>query len=281
MRNGIDASKVTRRMAGESARRKGLAMRSSDVRSSTDDVEWISLGRSTSLRAVMRDKTRGMSENSRKPTVSPHVGSWSPSHIKLPTKAQIAEMKSVAGINSEVATMTGLTNIRKRKICTYATAALRNVRIVSSGMVCRRVVYGTGPRDLPGFRRKRSRIEKKRHMAAPVHQTIVHEESLNFRRERDGRCGSGSENTSMGRVVPSLGSSDSVKERDTGSWLCRGGGGGGVFNRVSRGALHLAKDPGESRDDEDDEGDGERGRRGGDAWCANHPFGKSCDSAWS
>ena len=66
MRNGIDASKVTRRMAGESARRKGLAMRSSDVRSSTDDVEWISLGRSTSLRAVMRDKTRGMSENSRK-----------------------------------------------------------------------------------------------------------------------------------------------------------------------------------------------------------------------
>lgn len=42
----------------------------------------------------------------------------------------------------DVATITGLTNIRRRKICAYATAALTNVRMVSIGTVCRSVVYG-------------------------------------------------------------------------------------------------------------------------------------------
>lgn len=60
--------------------------------------------------------------------------------MKLPAKAHIAEMKSVAGINTDVATMTGLTKILNRKICRYATAALRNVRIVSSGTVCSNVI---------------------------------------------------------------------------------------------------------------------------------------------
>ncbi|KAI6043335.1 hypothetical protein EDC04DRAFT_3138538 [Pisolithus marmoratus] len=71
-----------------------------------------------------------------------------------------------------------------------------------------------GPFDLPGFRAGKSkRTEKKRHIATPVHHTIVHDESLNLRRGRD-LFGSGRENTSSGRVVPSLGSSDWVSDRE-------------------------------------------------------------------
>ena len=74
------------------------------------------------------------------PTVSPHVGSSSPFHMKLPTKAQTADMNSVAGMNTDVATMTGLTNIRKSSMCAYETMALRIMRIVVRGTVWRRVV---------------------------------------------------------------------------------------------------------------------------------------------
>jgi hypothetical protein len=45
-------------------------------------------------------------------TVSPQVGSSSPSHIKLPTKAQTKN--GVAGMNAPVATMTGFINIFKK-----------------------------------------------------------------------------------------------------------------------------------------------------------------------
>jgi len=57
------------------------------------------------------------------------------SHIKLPAKAHTADMKRVAGIKTEVPIMTGFTKIRNRKMCTYATTALRTVRIVKSGTV--------------------------------------------------------------------------------------------------------------------------------------------------
>src|SRR6267154_3711052 len=133
--------------------------------------------------------------------------------MKLPTKAQIAEIKSVAGMNTDVATMTGRTNIRRRKTWAYATIALRNVKMVSRGTVCSRVVYGidalrSSPLlDLP--LKNSSRMEKKTHRETPVHQNMVQCESLNFRRLRVICRGSGRENTSMGRVVPSLGSSDS------------------------------------------------------------------------
>jgi hypothetical protein len=48
--------------------------------------------------------------------VSPHVGSWSPSHIKLPTNAHTAEINNVAGTKTVVATITGPTNTLKRNI---------------------------------------------------------------------------------------------------------------------------------------------------------------------
>jgi hypothetical protein len=48
------------------------------------------------------------------PTVSPHVGSVSPSHMKLPMKAQIADMNNVTGTKNEVAIITGRTKMRKR-----------------------------------------------------------------------------------------------------------------------------------------------------------------------
>jgi hypothetical protein len=55
-------------------------------------------------------------------------------------KAHTADMNKVAGMNTDVAAITGLTNICRRKICAYATAALKNVRMVSIGTVCSRVV---------------------------------------------------------------------------------------------------------------------------------------------
>ncbi len=49
----------------------------------------------------------------------------------------------MAGIKTDVANMTGFTNTRSSMICAYETAALRKVRIVIRGIVCKRVVYGT------------------------------------------------------------------------------------------------------------------------------------------
>ena len=195
------------------------------VRSRIEEAEWISRGKSNKRRAVTMERTRGTRENNRRlktlmsyagkrseithPTVSPQVGSWSPSHMKLPTKAQIAEIKRVAGMNTDVATMTGRTNTRRRKRWTYATRALINVRIVSKGTVCSRVVYGSDAPDLlSGLWMNRSRTEKKTHTETPVHQIMVQCESLNLRRPRVICRGSGRENTSIGRAVPSLGSSD-------------------------------------------------------------------------
>ena len=62
---GIEAINIMRRMAGESARRNGLDIRSCDVRSRMDDAEWILRGRSIKRRAVSIDKTRGTIENRR------------------------------------------------------------------------------------------------------------------------------------------------------------------------------------------------------------------------
>jgi hypothetical protein len=111
---GIEARRVARRMVGDSARSKGLAIRSWVANVNVDDVECMSLGRLRSLRAVRIDRTKGKRENKRSPVVSPHVGSVSPSHMKLPTNAQIADMNNVAGINTDVMIITGRTNIRRR-----------------------------------------------------------------------------------------------------------------------------------------------------------------------
>ena len=51
------------------------------------------------------------------PQDSPQVGSVSPSHMKLPTKAQTAERKRVTGTKTVVAMTTGLTKTRRRKMC--------------------------------------------------------------------------------------------------------------------------------------------------------------------
>jgi len=54
-----------RRMAGDKARRKGLAIRSSVVKVKVDEVLWIWRGRLSSRRAVSRERAKGMRENSR------------------------------------------------------------------------------------------------------------------------------------------------------------------------------------------------------------------------
>lgn len=131
--NGIDMSRAARRTAGDSARRKGLRYRRSVVVISSADVVCMSRGRLTRRRAVSRESTSGISEKSRRldadqtsiatsddvvthPHVSPQVGVEPPSHIKLPTNAHMAEMKSVAGTKTEVAITTGLTKTRRSKI---------------------------------------------------------------------------------------------------------------------------------------------------------------------
>lgn len=62
---GIEVINIMRRMLGERAKRKGLAIKSCDVRLRTDDVEWILRGRSIKRRTVSMDKMRGMIENKR------------------------------------------------------------------------------------------------------------------------------------------------------------------------------------------------------------------------
>src|SRR6266550_4911738 len=102
-------------------------------------------------------------------------------------------------------------------MCRYATNALKKVIMVSSGTVCKRVVYGRWRgRCFAGglFVKKRRRTEKKTHIDTPEHQRTVHIESLNFRRPRGVCRGSGKENTSSGLVCPSRGSNDSVRESD-------------------------------------------------------------------
>jgi len=59
------------------------------------------------------------------PMLSPQVGSISPSYMKLPTKAQTAETKSVAGKKTDVASITGFTNTFNSHTWTYVTSALQ------------------------------------------------------------------------------------------------------------------------------------------------------------
>jgi hypothetical protein len=64
VRNGMEPTRVTSRMMGERAKRKGLAMRSCVVTISIEEVVWMSRGRSRSRRAVSSDRASGMMENS-------------------------------------------------------------------------------------------------------------------------------------------------------------------------------------------------------------------------
>jgi hypothetical protein len=105
--------------------------------------------------------------------------------MKLPINAQTAEINKVTGTKTEVAIITGRTNILKRSTCVYATAALRNVSIVNIGTVCNRVVYGVTRGDVDFLFRKRDRTEKNTQRVTLVHHIAVHTESWYFRRRRD------------------------------------------------------------------------------------------------
>lgn len=172
-------------------------------------------------------------------------------------------------MNTEVAIITGRTNICRRNMCPYATAALTNVRMVRSGTVWRRVTYGKIVRGtfLSGCRAANRRtIEETTQMVTPDNQMDVQIESLYFRRPFGVCRGSGREKTSSGRTRPSRGNSDSVKDRDRG---CCGGFGAGL-------GLGAYSSGGGSESDELGDGDGERGRcsRGDAAKCASQPFGE-------
>lgn len=72
---------------------------------------------------------------------------------------------------------------------------------------------------------KRVRIEKNRQIVTPDNHIAVQTESLYFRRPLGVCRGSGKENTSNGRVWPSRGRRDSVRDRDIGARFVGGGGG--------------------------------------------------------
>ena len=117
-------------------------------------------------------------------------------------------------------------------------------------------------------------MEKKRHMPTLAHHAAVHRESLYFRLLLGTNRGSGSVKTSRGRVRPSRGSNDSVRDSATSA---RGGGGGcgGDSRSDRRGRDVAAMTSGggcpESAEDEEGEGDGERS---GEA-CASQPLASS------
>jgi len=62
---GIDAMSIKTRIAGDKVSKNGLLMSRCDARVSVEEVVWICRGRSRSLRAVIRDRTKGIMANSR------------------------------------------------------------------------------------------------------------------------------------------------------------------------------------------------------------------------
>lgn len=110
------------------------------VRVRRPDVELICAGRWIRRRPVIIASTSGMTENMRRPHVSPHVGGTAGSQMKLPTKAQSALSKSASGTKTLVARIMGFAKSRRSKIWAYETSADRKVTIARRGMVCRSVV---------------------------------------------------------------------------------------------------------------------------------------------
>lgn len=130
------------------------------------------------------------------PTVSPHVGSSTPSsHIKLPMKLHTAHTSHIVGTSILPAIMAGRKNNLSRKICAYERRAAASVRIVSRGSVCSRVVYGFGHRFLSGLCvTNKSTKAATRHTVTRERKTDVHTGSLYLRRLRGGKKrGSGRE----------------------------------------------------------------------------------------
>lgn len=99
----------------------------------------------------------------------------------------------------------------------------------------------------------------------PKSHIDVQIESLYFRRPLGVCLGSGSEKTSRGRVRPSRGNNDSVRDKDRGWGVCLCFGFG----------LGAYSSGGGSESDELGAGDGVRGRciDGDAARCASQPFG--------
>ncbi len=131
--NGMESRNIASSTAGDKARRKGFSINRRVVNVRREEAVWISRGRFSNRRPVRMARTSGTRANSLRlwglnqrdrdavyqqthPTVSPHVGSWLLSHMKLPTKAHSADISKVAGMNTEVATITGLTKMRRRNM---------------------------------------------------------------------------------------------------------------------------------------------------------------------
>jgi hypothetical protein len=97
----------------------------------------------------------------------------------------------------------------------YAAAALTNVKMMSMGTVRSKTVYGNIELGIPSglFVTKRRRMQKKTQRVTNPNQSDIQVASWCFRRFRGVCRGSGKENTSIGRVRPSLGRRESVRER--------------------------------------------------------------------
>ena len=136
--------------------------------------------------------------------------------------------------------------------------------MVNNGTACRKTVYGSFERGIPlGFLAAKSRMmEKITQTVTDPSQSEVHIESWYLRLLRGVCLGSGRKKTSNGRVRPSRGRRESVRDCE---WTVIGIGGGGcgrfccggTWNRCAGG---LDSDEEDEADEAD--GTGDTTRRG-------------------
>jgi hypothetical protein len=236
VRKGIETIRLARRTSGGGPSKKGLFCNNRVARVSNEEAVWISLGRSTNLRAVRRSRTRGMIARSLSPAVSPQVGFVSASHMKLPVNTQIAEVNNATGMKNDEAIITGLMKICSRNVCRWETGAPTVMRMHRRGTLWRKVVYERSilyRLDSLGVK-KRMITEKSRQNVRLEHQIIVQMESLYFRRALETCLGPGRENTAQGQVFPSQGSNESVGDDKT-------RGRGGIKDRVDCWGWYLGR----------------------------------------
>ena len=86
--------------------------------------------------------------------------------------------------------------------------------MVNNGTACKKTVYGSSERGiLLGFLAAKSRkMEKNTQRVTDPSQSVVHTESWYLRLLRGVCLGSGRKKTSIGRVRPSRGRSESVRD---------------------------------------------------------------------
>ena len=118
---------------------------------------------------------------------------------------------------------------------------------------------------------KRRTMEKSTQRVTDPSQSEVHIESWYLRLLRGVCLGSGREKTSNGRVKPSRGKRESVRDRE---WAVGGIGGGGCGRFCCAEGWNKWAGGLESDEEDETDGTGDTERRGEPARCVNQPGGE-------